>query len=153
MIHQIKRYLRNLFQERSQADTISLNKKQIEAVSSDEELSRFIFSSNHLTKDKTVVKGAAFLPNSSLKTSVFRKSRMSADEYDEKKGTIANLRGKSLKAAALIKVSSVLDSKLRVEPEEEEHRWHADLINWPVDKEERKSIAQDLAYAARVEVL
>lgn len=139
--------MRSLSQERSRAGTAPLNKEQIDSVSPDEELSRFIFSSKELTSNG-VVKAAAFLPNSSLKTSVFRKSRMSVEEYNEKKEVVARVRAKPIKAVALLSVSSVLETNLQIEPEETEHKWHADLINWPENKEERKSIAQALAKAA-----
>jgi hypothetical protein len=143
--------LRNLLQERSQIETISSNEKQPEAISADEELSRFIFSSEHLNNNKTIVKAAAFMPNRNLKTSVFRKSRMSSDEYNHKKTDIAKLRNKELRAAVLIKVSSVLGASLQVEPEESEHKWHADLIGWSENKHEQKTMAQALAREASVE--
>lgn len=142
--------MRNLLQEHFQASAVPLNNKQIESISPDEELSRFIFSSNELT-NSGIIKAAAFLPNASLKTSVFRKSRMSPDEYNSKKAVVAKVRAKPIKAVALIRASSVLEAKLQINPEETEHRWHAGLINWPENKEERKSIAQILANAAYVE--
>ncbi len=142
--------MRDLFQERSQTGTAPPNEKQIEPISPNEELSRFIFSSKELT-NSGVIKAVAFLPNSSLKTSVFRKSRMSVEEYNEKKEVVAKVRAKPIKAVALISASSVLKANLQIEPEETEHKWHADLINWPENKEERKSIAQALARVACVE--
>ncbi|MDP3280934.1 MAG: hypothetical protein Q8M57_07800 [Nitrosomonas sp.] len=143
--------MRNLLQERSQIETISSDKKRAEAVSADEELSRFIFSSEYLNGNRTIIKAAAFMPNRTLKTSVFRKNRMLPDEYISKKIEIANLRNKELKAVGLIKVSSVLSTDLQVEPEESDHKWHADLTGWPESKHEQKNIAQVLAKAASIE--
>lgn len=145
--------MKTLFQEHSQVDSAPPNKNQIEPISRDEELARFIFSGKQLNNNGSV-KAAAFLPsNSSLKTSVFRKSRMSLVEYNDKKIAVARAREKPIKAVALISVSSVFDAKLQVEPEETEHKWHADIINWPENKDERKSIAQALAKAACLEQL
>ncbi len=134
-------FSKNSYQEQSQTEPIT----------ADEVVSRFIFNSSQLNKAKTVIKASAFLPPENLKTSVFRKNRMSPDEYRETKIVISEKRDKDIKVTALIGVSSVKNSGVMVEPEESEHKWHADIIGWPDDKDKRKSIAQALVKDACLE--
>jgi len=143
--------LRNIFPEHFQTKTISSDEKRVESVVCSEELSRFVFSSKHIKKQEGVVKAAAFLPNSKGKTSIFRKSRMLPEEYENKKIVIAEKRELKLKAVALINASTVLNANLQIEPEESEHKWHADIISWPIDKDEQKLMAQVLANSSTIE--
>jgi len=151
LIRWIRKYWKNIFLEHSPIKTISSDEKCSESVAYGEELSRFVFSSKHIKKTERVVKAAAFLPNSDRKTSVFRKSRMLPEEYENKKIVIAEKRDLTIKAVALINASIILNANLQIEPEESEHKWHADIIGWPLDKDEQKSIAQVLAHSARIE--
>jgi len=76
---------------------------------------------------------------------------MSPDEYRKTKRVVSAKRDKDIKVTALIGVSSVKNAGVMVEPEESEHKWHADITGWPDDKDKRKSIAQALAKDASLE--
>ena len=119
---------------------------------SDEKLSRFIFEKRHLYADGRP-KHNAFLPARDLKTSVFRKSRMSDHEYEYTQSVVATQRQakeprKKLVGAAIISVTSVREEKLEVEPEESDLKWHADIVGWPEEKQKQKLIAIELAKKA-----
>lgn len=76
---------------------------------------------------------------------------MSVHNYNHVKNSVAVQRGKNLVGVALIQALSVTETGLSVVPEETNYKWHADIANWPDCKEERKSIAQQLATKATVE--
>ena len=76
---------------------------------------------------------------------------MSASSYIETKISAEKTRGMSLKKTATICLNSIRKAGLDAEPEESEHKWHADIINWSEDKAERKLQAIELAKCAKIE--
>lgn len=84
-------------------------------------------------------------------TSVFRKSRMSLEYYDSIKEKVAQTRAREIKAAALINVSDVVRTGVQVNPEETMYVWHADIESWPATKDEKMSVAQQIAAKAVLE--
>ena len=114
-------------------------------------LARYLFQSNQYTASR-VVKQSAFIPFPRSETSVFRKSRMSEQEYSDSKNHISRIKGKELKAVALLNVDGIAqDLGVTIVPEESEYRWHANIVGWPAEKHEQKLIAQRLAAIARLE--
>lgn len=139
MLQWIRKFYKNIFQKQS----------QIEPIADNEILARFIFNKKQL--NASGAKAAAFLPPSdNLKTSVFRKTRMTEENYQNVKNSVSEKRAQTHKATALLMVPDVLSVGLLVEPEESDYKWHADLVNWPDEKDERKSVAQELALVSQV---
>jgi hypothetical protein len=123
-----------------------------EPIENNEIITRFIFNKNGFST--TGIKAAAFLPNLNallISSSVFRKSKMGSTEYNNTMGNIKRERQKNIKAVACVSVQDIFDSKLGIIPEEKDHRWHADIIDWPEAKSEQKLYAQILAKKARKE--
>ncbi|MFT6919832.1 MAG: hypothetical protein ACJA2G_002471 [Cognaticolwellia sp.] len=114
--------------------------------------------------NSTGVKPAAFLPrlddNFVFSTSVFRTSKMSSEQVLETRSKFEGLAGRQIKNSALIKVSQVkclsnvkkanVDDPLSIFPEETQFIWHADIVNWPTEKDERKAIAIELSKKAQL---
>lgn len=120
-------------------------------ITEDENISRLIFSSRHLKNG--MIKPAAFLPNpKDNKTSVFRKSLMTSEEYKQIKLMVSKLRQQRLKGAGVILAGDITSSSVDLQPEESEFKWHADIVSWPESKEEQKSIAQELANKCKAEI-
>lgn len=115
-----------------------------------EVLSRYVFSSRYLKKDCTI-HPAAFHPSpKDGLTSVFRKEKMSPEYEIKIIGMTEKGRGRPVVGKALISAYSIRSIRLEkhqldVVPEESEHKWHADILNWPEEKALMKAIAQDLA--------
>jgi hypothetical protein len=95
------------------------------------------------------VKWQAFRPVlGTHKTSVFRVQGLTQVEIwrlgDEH---IASLAGQEILALAELSVEQILAVQLRIEPEEPPPR-HANIVNWPLEKHEWMSQAQELAAMA-----
>ena len=128
-------------------------------IDGEEELARFLFSRDELNASGAV-KQAAYMPRKgagNLEVSVFRKTKLGR-WYPAKKREIVSARGKSLKGVALIKRPQIEGIKigvldhLRVEPEESEHRWHANILGWPSARHHQRDYAVALAEASRLEL-
>jgi hypothetical protein len=130
----------------------SSTSNSIEPISSDEILARFIFSSSQFSL-LNGVKQAAFLPASDGEASVFRKTKLvQISMYESTKEKISCERGKEIKGVALICAEKVkLAPGLSVEAEESKHKWHANIIGWPLGKNEQKQLALILAQNATLE--
>lgn len=136
-------FLKTLFKKSSTKNTVLY-------VSEDESLSRFIFNKNEMNKSGP--KAQAFYPSmKNYETSVFRKDMMKSLEYEKTKNNIAKLRKRNMKAVAIIKAQVIRNNHLDVLPEESEHKWHANIVNWPQDKSKFKNICQKLARDASLE--
>ena len=122
--------MRNLFKK-------SPSKNLLVKVNDDETLSRFIFNRKEI--NKSGVKAQAFYPSTkNYETSVFRKDMMSNQEYSKTKSKIANLRKREMKGVALIKTQTIRENKLDVLSEESQHKWHANIVNWPKTNQNTK---------------
>lgn len=121
-----------------------LSKSKPTPLEKDETLSRFLFNRN--TFNTTRVKANAFLPpENNLETSVFRRNHFDKKDYIQLQTKLSVKRGQTIKKVALIEVIEVLNNHLSVVPEESDYKWHANISNWPLEKDERKALAQELA--------
>lgn len=129
------------------------NSRLPDPVRGEEVLARFIFDRKHLRKSPSAtVKYNAFLPNpENNQTSVFRKVRMTDQEYKDTKLKVEGERGRKIKGTALVDVATVTESGVAVRPEESQYRWHADIEGWPLKKDEAMAIAQRIAAKAEIE--
>jgi hypothetical protein len=112
-------------------------------VSDTEPLTRYVFSRSELSGAKP--KPSAFLPNPrNGKTSIFRTLGLIADQiWQIGNKVVGSKRGKTAVAYASFSASIALQFKLTVKPEISLHRRHADLDNWPTEKERQKEIANE----------
>ena len=83
------------------------------------------------------------MPNKDGQTSVFRVFGLTR-EYIRHNLALTARQDKEAKCAGHFKIKNVLDVNLEIDPNNNPER-HADIIAWPPEKEEQKSIAQELA--------
>jgi hypothetical protein len=111
--------------------------------------SRYLLQSGHYTALTGRVKPRAFHPAvRDHKTSVFRVQELTerqiwslGDQY------VASPLGKELRARAELSVAQITAVGLQVEPAEPPPR-HANIVDWPIEKHEWMSRAQELAAVA-----
>lgn len=117
-------------------------------------LSRFLKSKRQYSKEKNRVKEGAFLPPQDRKLSVFQTKEMSEAAIWElgEEAFSASKKPVTLRGRADLSVSAVLKTNLKVEPDNDPPR-HANIIGWPEEKSDQKSIAQELASEATLHLL
>ena len=113
-------------------------------------LARFITSKRWYSIQKSIVKPQAFMPPPNLQLSIFRIKDLKDPEIWEigiKQVFEKMKQPKNLHGRADIKAVDIFDVDLQIEPDNPPPR-HANIINWPDQKEKVKSIAQELAAKA-----
>ena len=126
--------------------TVSVPKE----INGQEAIARYITSGKWYSREKNTVKPKAFMPPLDLRLSVFRIDNLSEpeiwkigfQEVIEKMKQPLNLHGR-----ADIQALNILVNNLQIDPDNTPPR-HASIIGWPELKEERISIAQELAAKA-----
>ena len=119
-----------------------------------EQLSRYILSKRHFSREKNEVKYALFMPPSDLKFSVFRTSNLNDQRiWDIGKEIVAAPQGRTLKGRGDLKVLDVLDGGLEVMPFAEPHELHAHIIGWPNQETKQRVFAAKLALKATLTLL
>jgi hypothetical protein len=111
--------------------------------------SRYLLQSGHYTASTGRVRPRAFHPAArDHQTSVFRVQELTerqiwslGDRY------VASPSGKDLRARAELSVAQIREIGLQVEPAEPPPR-HANIVGWPIEKDEWMSRAQELAAVA-----
>lgn len=83
-------------------------------ITTSENLSRFIFSRNHIRSSNNTVKYAAFLPHINGETSVFRTSGLTDNLTWDIGAEIEKKRTQNLKGRADINSLSVIKNKLKI---------------------------------------
>lgn len=120
----------------------------------DEPLTRYIFQKNQFKRDKNEVTAAAFLPDRSGETSVFRTRQLTDTRiWDIGVAHVEASRKEknpkiSLKARGDILAKVAFEQKLDVIPEVSLHSCHANLSNWPTDDSAQNLVAVELARQA-----
>ena len=118
-------------------------------VTSDEQLARFILSSNWIRKSDQTVKPDAFIPHPYPDLSVTRHKSLTEQQLWQIGQVIADSRPATLYGRADIQTSSVRRQGLEVDPKRlANNQNHANVIGWPTDKPTQKIIAQELAAKA-----
>lgn len=113
-------------------------------INPDELLTRFIFHKAGFANSKKKVSYAAFLPNSTGKTSVFRISQLSNNGIWNIGNAVAQKRGIPVLGRADIRAAIVFGQELQIDPNDTPPG-HADIIGWPTDKSKQKLKAMELA--------
>ncbi|HAX99291.1 MAG TPA: hypothetical protein DCY12_10505 [Candidatus Atribacteria bacterium] len=86
-----------------------------------------------------------------MNTSVFRVSTLSENEiWKIGKDDVAKKREKKLHGRADIKAKDILEVGLAVEPETSSHPLHANIVNWPLEKQKQNLFAMKLAERAKL---
>ena len=116
-------------------------------VGANENLSRYIFSTRHLSRQPPRVKPEAYMPSRG-EVSVFRVDGLIAAQIWKIGGEIAKERDRTLYARGDIRAREVRRTGLDILPAEPPPR-HANIIGWPEnDKPRQKILALQLAAAA-----
>lgn len=140
-------YLLALFGNSPNASSDSTRFSNSAPVPSDP-LTRYVYSKSYFSSDR--IKGGAFMPDSKGETSVFRVSGLSRD-YIRVSLALTARQDKDAKCAGHFHVRDVLAVKLRIDPNNTPER-HANIVAWPLEKEEQKTLAQVLANSAELEL-
>lgn len=115
-------------------------------VSPEENLTRYIFSKDHFSPQKGIVKYGAFLPDRNGETSVFRTSNLDdVTVWQIGRLIVAPGHQSPLRARADIVTQSVLEEGLRVAPDPPLHPRHANIIGWSSDGSKHRLVALKLA--------
>ncbi|MBI2923280.1 MAG: hypothetical protein HYY18_19665 [Planctomycetes bacterium] len=115
-----------------------------------ESLSRFLIHSNAFNFTGGFVKSRAFMPPTNLRLSVFRTQDWPEVRiWEAGQREVAAPLHLTLYGRAELSVAQVQGTGLSVDPDEIPQD-HANIIGWPSEKDAQKSIAQDLAAAARL---
>jgi len=121
-------------------------------VGQEESLARYLTQRDHFSRPDNAVKPKAFMPPPNFRLSVFRIAGLSTEAvWDMGQREVINnmLQPRTLHGMADIKVLSVQKNNLIVDPDNTPFR-HANIIEWPEEKEKRKIIAQELAADAKL---
>lgn len=112
---------------------------------------RFIFSEDHFSSEKMVVKYGAFLPAKDGSASIYRISELNHDQvWAIDRDYVSGQRkdGRSSKARADILAGSIRTTGLEVKSDPRPHKRHANIERFPSERSATKLRAQELAKAA-----
>jgi hypothetical protein len=113
-------------------------------------LARFLLHRNDISPEHLRARPRAFLPDSRGETSVFRIGGLNDDEvWETGRVEVSQKRGLPLYGRADVTTASVAGAGLDVQSAEPPER-HAVIVGWPPAKEERISLAQQLAAEAQL---
>lgn len=114
-------------------------------------LARFLVSKKLYSIEKSTVKPAAFLPATGASgTSVFRVRGLSeAEIWNLASKHVERAPDRRAKARAQLSVEAVLAAELRLVTDNTPPR-HADISNWPSDKDSRLMVAVSLAQSCQL---
>lgn len=117
-------------------------------------LTRYIIEKSYYRSGDGTVKHNAFMPPAAYRElSVFRIAGLPRDVvWDMGKRHVANPRNKPLLGRADIFASNVFSKGLGIRPEEQPPR-HANIVDWPEEREEQRMIAVELASEAQLQLI
>ena len=118
-----------------------------------ESVTRFTFSNSQIDFNKNKLKYTAFIPPKQYpnEISVFRNSTLTEDETWGIGSKLVEMREKPLLGRGDLLVSEIIQIKsesmgnLKVEKETSSHELHANIMNIPTNKPERKLVALKLS--------
>ncbi len=122
--------------------------KSFDVIGAEENISRFILESSKYRKSDHTVKSRAFLPNKNGETSVYRISNLTevavwgiGDEYVSKN----HPDKKPILGRGDLLASTIFKLGLALYPEKTVHELHANIVDWPSEKDEKMDLAIELA--------
>ena len=112
-------------------------------------LARYLMHKRFFSREKGIVKGAAFMPSSKLQTSVFEVGGMAeSDIWTSADETLRLEPGEKIYGRGDFSSHVVVELGLEVEADFPPARHH-NLVGWPVEKPKQKLIALKLAEKAK----
>jgi hypothetical protein len=111
-------------------------------------LARFIYSKSHFSRDNNRVKYNAFMPGPDSKTSVFRTKDLNEAATWAIGEEVAQKRTQTLRGRGDIVAADVYKAKLTLVPSPPPR--HANIDNWPAEKDAQMLRAIELADAAKL---
>lgn len=113
-----------------------------------ERISRYLLQSGHYAVTKGVRK-SAFLPRDDGQLSVYRVDGLQENDiWDIGKRFVASPQNKRLHARSDFFASVIREKKLRIVPDARPHPRHANIVDWPNEKQQRMQIALEIADVA-----
>jgi len=132
---------------RSKTKTKSLYKME-----PSEPIARFIVQKGDFIVTQNVARPRAFLPNTSLETSVFRIFKLTSSEiWNIGETYVSGPRNRTLYGRADLINKDVEILGLSVIPDNVPDR-HANIVGWPKEKDKQISLAQELAAVATLKL-
>ena len=123
----------------------------VPSVEPHEKLARYIVFRNHLRLEKGTIKPDAFIPHPYSDLSVTRHLQATEIELWAVGKTVAEARGKSLQGRGDILASDCHLQKLETDSDPVEgNPNHVVITEWPSEKRQQKTIAQQLAAVAKL---
>ncbi len=122
-----------------------------DSVAPNELLARYITSSKWFHKQDQTVKQDAFIPHDDpLELSVTRHLNLIENDIWNIGRRIAGGMSRTLHGRADVRTVHVIAQRLSVVPKTEDNNPnHANIVNWPLDKDARKMRALEIARVAR----
>ncbi len=125
-----------------------------ESIQSSEPLARFITDKSYFRPSNKTVRHNAFMPNRDGETSVYRIIGLVDPEiFEIGRRFVADKRNKPLLGRADIEVLKILDRDLTVISDPVPHPRHANIVDWPEERERYRLIAVELADEAELHLL
>mgnify|MGYP003386238070 CR=1 FL=1 len=119
-----------------------------QSIDPSESVSRFLVNGDIRTSDDTVRHGAFLPPASNLKLSIFRVFSLSDDQiWALAAEKVEPSRGLVI-ARGDLSVAQICDNNLKVTPDKDPTSRHADIVEWPDNRDLRATIAKVLAALA-----
>ena len=112
-----------------------------------EPITRYLTHRNQFSSENNRVKHNVFMPPHDLKLSVFRIHGLAIEDIWKIGKKAIRKSKRTLRGRADIRTLAVTTSGLSIDPDNKPRR-HANVIGWPPEKEEQKSIALELANRA-----
>jgi len=124
----------------------------VDSVADDELLARYIFNSSYIRSSDQTVRPDVFMPPNNLELSVTRHINFTEDDIWNTGKKVAKYRNLPLYGRADIKTEHVRKQNLEVKPQPikndpnlGDNPNHANIIGWPLEKNDRKMIALEIA--------
>ncbi len=129
-----------------------MSKKGID-LSDDEQLTRYIFSRSHFTPSSGRVKYHAYMPARNGETSVYRTSELSVEEiWDIGQKYVATPTERTLYAKGESLTVNIRTIGLDVAPETSVHSLHANIVDWPEDKDDQRMLAIEISNESKLTI-
>lgn len=120
-------------------------------VSNDEIICRYLDEKNRFSPKNKIVKKKAFEPDKKGKLSVYRNTELShAEICDIGEEYVAKPKNKTLYGWGKLSANDILETKLKITADKTPHERHADLVNWPTEKDERLDVQAELCTKAEL---
>ena len=127
-----------------------IDPNNVPPIGSNELSSRYVFARSHIRRSDLTLKLDAFMPDPHAELSVTRHLSATEEEIWSDGQRVAAVRNKPLRGRGDIGTADCIAQNLGVNPTPlPDNPNHADVIQWPADKNARKMIALRLAAASK----